>query len=307
MSAESTPGFPPVPPPVVPEQAPPPPPGPPAPPQSSLPTPVAPQAPVLARRAVLPWAVAAGAVVVALACAGALALTGSGDDGARGAGAGATGSERGFPTPEAAVTYLAERVADGDLGGAFEAFAVESVVDGYSFEENAERIGGVSPVTWLPADSPGYRALDGELRRGEVAMRLRELVRAVAAPDRDFGVFTDLGPGTTASDIAAALAPDRLAGFAVVRADVLEPTPRPGAGRNPFEALAEGIGADELTEVAVLYETPNGLVVGGVQAVRYGDHWYLYDLTSALIGTSIGELTPTSQLAYEGLVASING
>lgn len=312
MNAESTPAVPPAPPHAQPWTAPV---APPPPPSVSVPAPQAaltsepgPQVPAPGRRAVLPWTVAAVAVVVALACAGALVLTGSDDDGAGGAGAGAAGGERGFATPEAAVTYLAERVAAGDLGGAFEAFAVESIVDGYSFEAEAERLGGLSPVTWLPADSPGYRALNTELRRGEIASQLRSLVRAVAAPDRNLDVFVDLEGGTTASDVAAALATDRLDGFRVVRADLLVLTMRPGADpdRNPFVLAAEAIGADELQEVAVLYETPGGLVVGGAQVVRYGNDWYLRSLTSALIGTSIGELTPTSQLEYEALVASIN-
>ncbi len=297
MSVASTPGVPPVPPPVPPWGAPPPPPSP-------------------ARQSVLPWAVAAVAGVVALACAGGLIVT-LAVDGDPAPASAADGAElpagprveRGFRTPEAAVTYVAERVSEGDLGGALEAFAVESLVADYSFEADVERVEVVSPVSWLPADSPGYRALDVELRRGEVAWQLRSLVRVVAAPELDFDMTIELDDETSASDIAAALAVDGLAGFAVVRADVLEPTMRPGADpdRNPFEAAAEAFGADELKEVAVLYETSEGLAVGGAEVLRYGDEWYVRSLSSALIGTSPGELTPTSLPAYEGLVASING
>lgn len=307
MNAEPPPPVPPVPPDVAPWQVAPAPPVPPVPGWSAAPPPPAP------RRGALPWVVAAVAGVVALACAGALVVTLADDDAAASGAGGSAGDgprgERGFSSPEAAVTYLADRVAEGDLGGAFEAFAVESAAAGYSFEAEADRLGVITPMSWLPDDSPGYQALNTELRRGEVANQLRELVRSVAAPDMELEFTIDLRGTTTASEVAAALATDRLAGFRVVRVDVLEPTMRPGADpdRNPFELTAQAFGADELVEVAVLYETRGGLVVGGAQVVRYGGDWYLRTLSSALIGTSLVELSPTSEAEYAGLVASING
>lgn len=294
MTTESTPPLPPVPPPPTPFA--PPPPQPPSAPPTPRPA---------ERRAALPWVIAAAAVVVALACAGALVLTradGSGGSSLTDAG---RGGERGFPTPEAAVEYFAERVSAGDLGGALEVFTVESAVEGYSFEAESERIDVVMPVSWLPSSSAGYEALNVELRRGEVASQVRFLVRNALAPDLDFYASIELDDETTASDIVDALAPDGLAGFGVARVEVLEPALR--GDHDPFQEVAESFGAEELREVAVLYETPNGRAVGGAEVMRYGDDWYLRSLTSALIGTSLGELTPASEAEYEELVAGVNG
>lgn len=261
------------------------------------------------RSVVVPWTVAAVAVVAALVSVGALALTRA-DRGAAGGGDGPFDDEsprieRGFASPEAAVEYLAERVAAGDLGGALEAFAVESMVEGYSFEVANGFVEAVSPVSWLPASSPGYRALDADLRRGDAATQVLWLVRQVTAPDLDVYVMVELDDEQTASDVAAALAPEGLTGLTVRRVDELHPALR--GDTDPFAVWAEAYGADEMRELAVLYETPGGTAVGGARVLRYGREWYLWDLSSAVLGTASGELDPESELAYLALVASVGG
>lgn len=265
--------------------------------------PPAPPAPSAAasRRATLPWVITAVAVVVAVACAGALVRTRA--DGDRSDAPTGPRVERTFATPEEAVGYFADRVAAGDLGAALEAFALAPAVDGYSFEAEGEYVGAMTPATWLPASSEGYRAVDADLRRGDAASQVRSFVRAIAAPDLEDGVTIVLDDRETAADIAAALAPERLSGLEVVSVDPLQAPLREGADRDPFVARAAVYGADELAEVAILYETSEGLAHSGATLLRYGDRWSLWSLSSALVGAMRGELVPTSEPEYADLVA----
>jgi hypothetical protein len=260
-----------------------------------------------ARRARLPWIVAAVAVVVALASVGALVRASAGESTPVGepapvgepvpgrSGESADG-ERGFASPEDAVGYFVARVAAGDLAGATEAFAVRSMVDGFSFQAYSERYGVVSAVTWLPESSAGYLAINEDLRRGDVARQLCFFVEAVAAPGRDFGITQTLTDDLTAADIEADLSPEHLAGLSLVRVDDLN---RPGDdGSEVFDAIAELYGADELREVAVLYGTADGSVRGGMQLLRFGDEWYVWNMASNIMGTIMGEVEPMSELEY---------
>jgi hypothetical protein len=161
----------------------------------------------------------------------------------------------------------------------------------------------MSYSTWLPVSSEGYRTIDEGLRRGEVAGQLLVLVRGVLAPDRDFTATTVLGDDLTAADLERELAPEPLADLSVLRVDELN---RPGDRfSEAFERQADVYGADELREVGVLYGTANGPVMGGATLLRYGDDWYVWNLTSSLLGTAIGGLEPTSALDYQDAVAGI--
>lgn len=289
-------GPPPPPPPSPPTPAPPSPPG--------RPTPVgAPPAAAPVRSARLPWVVAGLALLMAVVSTGLLVSATLGADAPDGP---ATSGERGFARPEEAVEYFGSRVAEGDLAGALEVFAVESPVERYSFQAEAERFGVVSSSTWLPASSPGYVAVDANLRRGSIGFQMLFLVRELVAPDVEFAPTIDLdADGLTAAAIEAELAPDGLAGFGVRRVEVLRPTPR-GDG-DPSAVRAATYGADELLEVAVLYETPDGTFIGGMELLRYGDTWLIWSLDAPMLGLVLAEIRPSSESAFDATVAGING
>lgn len=283
----------------------------PVPPYSPVPPPVPPYSPVPPERATrLPWVVAIVAVVVALVSVGALVRVSvteraSAGDPAPARPAPPAGEERGFASPEDAVDYFVMCVAAGDLAGATDAFTITSAVKGFSFEASSERLGAVSPATWLP-EAPEYRAVNEGRRRGDVAFQLGFLIEYVAAPDRDFGTTQELSTDLTAADLGADLAPERLTGLSVIRVDdVIGPD-----GQDPGPsgaAIAGGYGADEFREVAVLYDTSEGPALGGVQLFRFGDEWFIWNLSSAVLGLSMSQLEPISETLYVATLAQAQG
>lgn len=242
----------------------------------------------------LPWLLTALAALVALAAAAALVvvLVSDGDD-APSSGAGA---ETGFGSPEEAVTHLVDRLAAGEAGAASEAFAVESLVDGYSFEAYTERLQAATYESWLPGGSEGFDDLNAELRRGTVAGELRSFVRSILAPDRDYLTTTPLGDDLTAADVAEELSPEPPSELSVVRVDEVDNTD-PGYLES-MEAQAAVYDADELRMVAVLLDTAEGQVAAGATVVRYGDRWALMSLSAPLLNIPAAQVAPTSEEGY---------
>lgn len=264
----------------------------------------------VAPRSRAPWVVAVVAAVVALAAVVAMVVVlTTGDDGDsdgdsdRGAADG--GSERGFDSPEEAVTFMVERLADGDAGEAAEAFAVEPLVAGYSFEAQAERLKAVTFNTWLPGASDGYDEINTAVRRGEVAVELRSFVRSVLTPDRDQTTTTPLDDDLTAGDLAGELSPEPLSELAVARVDEIDRTD--AAYVETLEQQGAVYGADELRMVGLLLDTAEGQVMGGATLVRYDDEWAVMTLTAPILGTPLARLVPVSEQDYLDAVESARG
>ncbi|MCV2395574.1 hypothetical protein OEB99_14750 [Actinotalea sp. M2MS4P-6] len=244
----------------------------------------------------LPWVIAAVAALVAVvAVVGLVAVWPRGSSGA------SSSTSAGFATPEEAIRQVAETVAAGDLAGAAEAFAVGPIVEGYSFEAEAERLRGVTPVGWLPAEDEGYRAIDTGLRQGQVALQLRQVVWQLTAPERDVWLATDVGADLTAAELAADLDPTELAGLQVERVDLLGAAG--GAWAQYAAEMAAIYGADDYQDAAVLYRTPAGTRRGGALLLEYDGRWYVWSLQSYLSDVSSGTLEPTTAKEYASLVA----
>ncbi|MEO9322814.1 hypothetical protein ABFT23_04945 [Nocardioides sp. C4-1] len=272
-----------------------------APPPPSMP-PMPPSPPSgAARRSRTPWFVAALAALVAIAAVVALVVVlATGDDSDSGRGA-----DRGFDSPEEAARFMVERLADGDAGAAAEAFAVDSVVDGYDFEALAERLRVLQFNTWLPGGSTGYDDLNREVRRGEVAAELRSVVRSVLVPDVDFTQTVPVDGDQTAAGLATDLDPAPLSELSVVRVDDVDRDD--DRYRESLEQQAAIFGADEMRTVAMLLDTAEGQMMGGATAVRYGDDWALMQLSAPLLNLSPSRFERVTEQDYQDAVDSARG
>lgn len=244
-----------------------------------------------------PWLLAGLASVVAVLALLAIGVLGLGPWQAQGTAGDPV--ERGFASPEAAMRYLADRVAMGDMAGAGEAFATARMVDGYSFEDYVGSVGAVTPGTWLPSDT--YRAMDLGLRRDRVSRDLRTFAWQLMAPSRDAWMFTEVGAGPAVAELRADLDPADLAGLSLVQVAVVPAPAVPAHVPNPL------CGADERQQAAVLYATPTGTVMGAASFLRYGGRWYVEDLGASSLNLWGGELTPVTEQEYADKVAALGG
>lgn len=259
------------------------------------PGPWTPSPPGPQRGARAPWIIALLASVVAVAALTALVVVVQRDSDD-------TASERGFDTPEEALTAVIERLADGDGEGAAAAFVAGPLVEGYSFEARAERLRAVTFQSWLPASSEGFDEINERVRRGEAAVELRSWVRTILAPERDPGQTVTLDDGVTAADLAEELSPDALSELSVLRVD---PIDREGAAyAENLERQLAVYGADEMQEMALFIDTAEGTAAGGATLVRYGDEWFVWGLTAPLLGIPFAQIQLASEQDYLDLVDS---
>lgn len=277
----------------------------------------------------LPWAVAALAVVVAAgswlwphpgsAAASASPSASTNPSGSTAAptggsaatgGTAATGSaaafatdEGTFATPQAAVTFLAQRLAAGDAAGAATAFATTSAVDGYDFATQLARINAMMPSIWLPSSSPYYRTLNLGQRAATISGQLRLMTWSVVDPQDDPTTTLSVTDPSAVADLAKRLDPAAMSQLTVLHVDQLG-VEHPNFTAN-FPQLAAPYGADEYAQFAVLYSTANGPMAGGMSFLRYGDRWLIFDLSAGLLDIDIGKLTPSSEQDYTAMIAPL--
>lgn len=245
-----------------------------------------------------PWIVAAGAVLVALAAVVTMLVT-------RAGASSSEAGEKGFDSPEAAIDYVADRLAAGDAAGATRAYAVEHAVEGYDFEAQADWIRAVGAETWLPSGNAAATSINTGVRRGTIAGELRFLVRSVLAPDRDPLATVLIDDDVTAADLAAEMDPAGLDELAVQRVDELERSEDSWAEQ--IDAQRKIYGAESVKQVAVLYDTPNGPAMGGATLLEYDGSWFVWSLGSPLLDVSPGLVTPTTEEDYLDAVDQARG
>lgn len=263
----------------------------------------APEAPLgRSRGALVPWIVAAVASAVAVVSLVAVVI-GAAGGGTPEAKSETTIVEHGSSTPEAAVKLFAEAFAKGDMDTAASAFAVTSMVDGYSFTAWAEYMDSISPLTWLPTED--YPTIALAQRQGEVGMALNQLTRDALMPERDGTMPVVLsGDDVSVSDFVSGVDPSGFAGVSVKDITVFTFGEGTKAERNQLNASAPW-GADSSRTASVLFDTPDGTKLLGVQVVEYGDNWYIWILTAPVLGTHINQMTPITWSDYAYMVSDI--
>lgn len=242
----------------------------------------------------LPWVLVAVLAVVAVTLGVLLAL-GSGDS---------SDSERGFATPEEAIEFSTEQLADGDAPAALSAWAVDAQAENLDLEASLDHVGAYSPhdTAALPSDDELFVELARTSRAALAAQQYRRLAFSLLLPDIDVDTVVLLDDEISADDIADPLDSARLAGLRPERIDRVE-------GPERFDEVladqADIVGADERREYVVLYEWEGDTYLGGVGVLRYDDEWFVESLTSTFAGTSFGALEPTSSADYEDLLADL--
>lgn len=258
----------------------------------------APQGGRTRRRHLLPWVLVAVLAVVALVL-GVLLVAGSGGSG--------DSEQRGFATPEEAITFSTEHLADGDAAGALTAWAGDAQAENLDLVGTLERLQALSPAdtTSVPSDDVFFADLARTIRAGTAADQYRRLAFSLLLPDLSVDSTTPLGTGdVSAQDVADGLDSARLAGLSPQRVDrVVGPEKY---DKNLAQA-ASLVGADERREYVVLYEWDGTTYLGGVGVLRYGDDWQIDSLVASLAGTADGSLEPTTAADYDDLVAGFSG
>jgi hypothetical protein len=212
--------------------------------------------------------------------------------------------EKDFATPEAAFSHFVASVKANDLAAAFQAFAVNDQAEKYDFKADSTRMGAIVPMF---QNAPGDYAMYDPLNRLTLLSRYGGSIRNFIY---SFNVSMPLDktvrqPSPDEIDgFVASVDPARLAGLTIADAYLI----RYNSERvvELENALNAPIGADESTEIFVLYELEGRYFTGGVHLLRYSDAWKIDSLSARFAGTDAnGVVTETSREEFEARVAEM--
>lgn len=245
----------------------------------------------------LPWILVALLTVVALVLGVLLVLQTVGGDDAGG---------RGFASPEEAIEFSTESLADGDAEAALSAWSAGEQARGSDFVGSLEYLEAYAPYdpNILPGDDDFFAGLGGVAREGGAADQIRRLTYSLLVPDLSQDQVTPLSDddAPSAQELRDDLDSGRLAGLTAQRIERLE---GPERLTETYDRAAELVGADERREYLVLYEWEGETYLGAVGALRYDDEWSIDALSAPIANVSVGTLEPASEAEFDDALASV--
>ncbi len=249
------------------------------------------------RDAALPWILVAVLTVVALVLGGLLVLQAVGGDDDEG---------RGFASPEEAIEFSTDSLADGDAAAAISAWRAEEQARGNDLVATLERLQAFAPynASILPGDDELFAGLGAAGRAGGAAEQYRRLTYSLLVPDLSPDSVTPLTDdgAPSAEEISDDLDSSRLEGLRAERIEQLEGSERL---TESYDEAARLVGADERREYLVLYEWEGETYLGAVGVLRYDDEWSIDALGSPIVNVSVGILEPASEDDFDERLASV--
>jgi hypothetical protein len=224
-----------------------------------------------------------------------------------------TQESAGYATPEDAVSAYMGVLQQADLGAMTSAFAIETYVANYDLTADLTRIKAYVPTApiKLPPSDPFNVALNTESRRAQVVGGVLNQYLRLCCPDLDRSnvqaLPDDAAVTSLVDELAASASSDVLTSI-----DTFTFVPLDDVSADTFEAYSSDrneqnitgleaiLGADELTDLAVRFTTPDGDVYALFGVVRYGDQWWVHELGgtfAALLGLGFfdGGIVPAGQ------------
>lgn len=211
-------------------------------------------------------------------------------------------------SPEDAIRQVAERLASGQVNGAYESFAVNSPAQNWDQVAYLDRIRASGPQDPPNPDDPFFTSSFTLWRLGQIGAQFRYLALSLKLPE-DMADILDyrtmpLNDDMTAQQVVDATTVGNLEGLTV---DRIEQVALSDSARykETMSGLLKVYGADEIKEYGVLYSYDGQTWMGGATAVRYGERWLLWGLQSPLINQpSSGALSPATVEEFEDAVSA---
>jgi hypothetical protein len=215
--------------------------------------------------------------------------------------------EKDFATPEAAMRYFVERIAKNDAVAALQAFAINQYAEKFDFTAYSERLGVIQPIHSLsPTGYPMYI----ELNRLELVSRYAQQIKFFSY---SFYATEPLGETIRIQDepervsaFVESVNPEQLTNLKISK--VIRIIALSEQMIDAWQQQAKPVGADEATEIIVLYELDGNYHLGGARLLRYGESWKLDGLNSTIASTAaLGTVTKTTQEEFETLISELDG
>ena len=195
----------------------------------------------------------------------------------------------GFRTAEELMTYFTGCVAQGDLEGACEAFAINLMAENYSLEEMM-----ASKQAWDPTYQMPYPSEDDSYLQVNKALLRADAMEQIA--DLCMSLYTDeaylqksavpVEEGESAA-VSKSLKLKNMTSFKMTEMDYASPDDQDSEENQAAVMVKNKIyGSDDFAEFAVNYSCGRYTYSGSVTLIQYDKMWYFFSLHSTLEGDS---------------------
>lgn len=210
-----------------------------------------------------------------------------------------------FNTPEEAITFYMQGVAQGNVSQIMQACAINEMGEGFNFELYTNRLRALTILSPAPSDYPLYAEINKVQFSWQILNQVRSLAYGLLATEKRVveGQTVLIDPEGTISFMNE-VDPERLAQLQVLEMGV----PRPDIATTErnlenWSTVAQTYGADELTERVVLFLFEGNYYYAGFTLLRYGDNWKISSASSVLAGLStFGTPQITTEAAFQELI-----
>jgi hypothetical protein len=213
--------------------------------------------------------------------------------------------EKEFATPEAAIQHFAESIAKNDVVAALQAFAINQQAAAFDFTAMSERLGVIQPIQTLsPTEYPMYVDLNRLALISRYGGQLKFFVYSFYATEPLDETTPIQDEPEKISAFIESVNPEQLTGLKIDK--VIRMIATSDKLLEVWQQQAKPVGADEVTELVVLYELDGSYYLGGARLLRYGESWKLDGLSSVLAGMSaLGTVTKTTLEEFETLLGDL--
>lgn len=212
-------------------------------------------------------------------------------------------SELDFETPQAAIEHFVNAIAQNDLPQALQAFAINDYADSFNFTAMSERLGAIDMYRGL---APSEYDMYAQLNRLELLSTYAFYIKVFcysfyASEPLDGSIIRVQDEPEKVAAFIASVTPEQLADLTINKAFQL--IILPGRMKETWQKQNLPIGADESSEVVVLYELNGQYFLGGFHLLRYGKNWKIDGLYSLLAGmTNDGGVTKMTVTEFAGFI-----
>ena len=215
-------------------------------------------------------------------------------------------SDVSFKTPEEAITFYIQGVAQGDVPKLMQACAIDEMSERFRFDLYVNRLQALTPQAPAPSDYPFYAEMNKAQFSWQILFQARNLAYGLLTTEEGVlegrtVIYKD--PEET-TRFMNEVDPERLAQLQVTQIGV--PYPELASSERNLEnwdRQAQIYGADELTEWVALLLFEGDYYYVGFTLLRYGDNWKISSANSALGYTNaLGTPQKTTEEEFQELV-----
>lgn len=212
-----------------------------------------------------------------------------------------------FKTPEEAITFYIEALAEADVLKMMQASAVNEMSENFRFDLFVDRLRALLPTTAAPSsDYSFYVEMNKAQFTWEFLFQTRSLAYGLLVSDPDSLTETVLMDAEGIDTFIQEVNPAQLASLEVVQIGIPEPELAQSERLlKNWDTLAQIYGADEFTERVAQLEFEGNYYIAGFALLRYGEGWKIRGLGSSLGNISaLGVSKQTTESEFQELIDS---